>query len=84
MGFPQPPKQEQVLEWCFDLQRQMFADQRGFFYTTHNRALPGSDAKRQLDLFVKRNETGASSRTHNWTEVCVVGESKAMERCCYN
>jgi hypothetical protein len=51
LGYPQPPKQEWVLEWFFYLQRDFFANQRGFFYTTHNRALPGSEAKRQLDLF---------------------------------
>ena len=50
LNFPDPPKQDQVLRWFFELQQEFFTSQRGVYYTTHDQALAGSEAKRQLGL----------------------------------
>ncbi len=74
--YPNPPTQALVLEWLFGLQEDFFPDERGYYYTTHNRALSGSDAKRQLDIFVKPRLPELVEATHEWKAVRVIGELK--------
>ena len=57
------------------LRKEFFAKLRGTYCTSHNRSLPGSEARRQLDLFMKRNDSSSAS-THNWKDVHVIGELK--------
>jgi len=75
--YPDPPEQTQVIEWLFNLQKDFFSNQLGSYYTIHSRALPGSDAKRQLDLFVSRKTSSAIKAEHKWKDVRIIGELKA-------
>ncbi|KAI9779875.1 MAG: hypothetical protein M1816_003322 [Peltula sp. TS41687] len=82
--FPDPPLQSCVLDWLFHFQTNFFSHQRGIYYTTHDRPLPGSQADRQLDLLVKRRNSAAASPVsvseHKWKDVWVIGELKAGHR----
>ena len=82
--FPNPPGQARVLDWFFRFQSDFFPDQRGVYYTMCNRSLAGSDAKRRLDLLVRKRHqeapapapTPAPTPEHNWRDVWVIGELK--------
>lgn len=75
--YPDPPEQTQVLEWLFNLQNDFFSNELGSYYMTHNRALLGSDAKRQLNLSIRRKTSSAIKAEHKWKDVRIIGELKA-------
>ncbi|KAI9888781.1 MAG: hypothetical protein M1814_006286 [Vezdaea aestivalis] len=78
-GFPNPPVQDQVLDWFFKFQSDFFSSQRGTYYTTHDHGLVGSDAKHQLDLLVGSQDPKRPASEHNWADVWVIGELKEGE-----
>jgi hypothetical protein len=76
IDFPNPPGQARVLDWFFKLQSDFFSDRRGIFYTTHNRDLTDSDAKRRLDLLVQLRSPKGPAPAHDWKDVWVIGAIK--------
>ncbi|KAL8938554.1 MAG: hypothetical protein Q9216_003822 [Gyalolechia sp. 2 TL-2023] len=78
-AFPEPPVQDDVFQWWFDLLAPLRATERGFYYTSETRELTGGEAKRQLDLFVKPNTEELQKDKYNWKDVQVIGELKQSE-----
>ena len=86
--FPDPPVQNKVYNWWFSLQKRFFPKERGIYCTSTSKDLTGSEAQRQVDLFVKPNDRGLSKVmhepndrdlskvTHEWKDVEVIGELK--------
>ncbi|EFQ97876.1 FunK1 protein kinase [Nannizzia gypsea CBS 118893] len=79
--FPDPPVQAKVLQWWNEFQKEFLPEERGRFYTIKNpKNLAGSEAQRQIDLVVKRNDgqelSMDSDSVHNWKDVDVIGELK--------
>ena len=73
--FPQPPVQNAVLEWLFRFQKEFLSDARSVYYTSESsKDLTGAEARRQLDIFVKRNGENISKTVHDWKDVEVIGE----------
>jgi Fungal protein kinase len=80
IDFPDPPVEGAVWNWLSDIQERVLSDARGVYYTTKSTAdLVGLEAKRQLDLLVKRR-TCAEKSKHDWKDVLVIGEHQASTR----
>ena len=78
--FPQSPVQNAVCEWWFHFQDEFLSNERGFYYTSNTKDLTGSEAKRQIDLFVKPNNEKLSKVVHDWKDVEVIGELKESNK----
>ncbi|EEQ89759.2 hypothetical protein RJZ56_001748 [Blastomyces dermatitidis] len=76
--FPDPPTEEDVLEWLFGLQERFFAETRGYYYkkTIKKKDLTGSEAERQLDFLMKRRKNENKDTRHDWKDIHVIGELK--------
>ncbi|KAM4067835.1 kinase [Hirsutella rhossiliensis] len=75
---PNPPVQAGVLDWWFQFQDDCLSEERRRYYsTTKPKDLIGAEAKRQIDLFVKRNDGQQPDAVHDWRDVDVIGELKA-------
>ena len=74
--FPQPPKQDAVCNWWFKLQDELLSNTWGLYYTSASKDLTGSEAERQIDLFVKPKDEKLSKLVHDWKDVEVIGELK--------
>ncbi|KAI1969878.1 hypothetical protein LOZ53_006367 [Ophidiomyces ophidiicola] len=75
--FPNPPTQENVLEWWFRLQVEFLPEARSVYFSTRNKAdLTGSEAERQVDLLLKARTAGNPNEKHDWRDIYVVGELK--------
>lgn len=74
--FPQPPKQDAVCNWWFEFQDEFLSSGRGVYYTSASEDFTGSEAERQIDLFVKPNNEKLSKVVHDWKDVEVIGELK--------
>jgi len=77
--FPQSPVQNTVCKWWFDFQDEFLSSERGVYYTSTTKDLTGSEAKRQIDLFVKPNNEKLSKVVHDWEDVEVIGELKESD-----
>jgi hypothetical protein len=78
-NFPDPPVQNAVWEWLRSFQGEFLSDTQGIYYTTRSTSdLTGAEARRQLDLFIKRRSNTAGP-THDWKDVHVIGEHKQSE-----
>ena len=74
---PDPPEQNAVFEWWFDFQKEFLSDARGVYCTSKStKDLTGAEARRQLDLLVKRNTKDMVGAIHDWKDVKVIGEHK--------
>ena len=74
--FPDPPAQNAVWEWLVRFQDEFLPDVQGNYYTSKStKDLTGGEARRQLDLFIKRRGDMVGT-THNWKDVHVIGEHK--------
>ncbi|KAI9797634.1 MAG: hypothetical protein M1825_005732 [Sarcosagium campestre] len=72
--FPESPVQDAVLKWLFRFQEEFLSDARGVYYTSESSGdLTGAEARRQLDIFVKR-KSDESAAQHDWKDVRVIGE----------
>ena len=72
--FPDPPVENAVWDWLSSIQDNYFADTPGRYYIASTPAdLTGAEARRQLDLLVKRR-TDTADMTHDWKDVYVVGD----------
>ena len=74
---PNPPVQAEVLDWWFRLQDDFLSKERRRYYsTTKPKELVGAEARRQIDLFIKRNNGKPPHAPHDWRDVEVIGELK--------
>jgi len=80
IDFPQSPVQNAVCEWWFHFQDEFLSNERGVYYTSNIKDLTGSEAKRQIDLFVKPNNEKLSKVVHDWKDVEVIGELKEFNK----
>jgi len=78
--FPQSPVQSAICEWWFHFQDEFLSSERGVYYTSTTKDLTGSEAKRQIDLFVKPNNERLSKVAHDWKDVEVIGELKESNK----
>lgn len=77
IGFPKVPTQDAVCEWLFNFQKEHLSQAPNVYHTTISTAdLTGAEARRQLDLLVKRRSSVEANSQHDWDDVCVVGELK--------
>ena len=73
--FPRTPAQNEVWEWLDHFQKEFLSDARGIYCETKCAAdLSGGEARRQLDIFIKRRD--AIGKVHDWKDVQVIGEHK--------
>ena len=80
IGFPDPPAGDDVWGWLSRFQDDYLSESRGAYYTTKRTSeLTGAEAKRQLDVFIKRPDIKQNG-AHNWTDVRVIGEFKQSEK----
>ena len=78
--FPQSPVQNAIYEWWFHFQDEFLSNERGVYYTSNTKDLTGSEARRQIDLFVKSNNEKLSKVVHDWKDVEVIGELKESNK----
>ncbi|EFR01293.1 FunK1 protein kinase [Nannizzia gypsea CBS 118893] len=72
------PSQDQVLSWLFRLQDNFLSKERCHYYTINiPKELSGGEARRQVDLIVKRKSGKQSDTAHDWRDIWVIGELKA-------
>ena len=78
--FPDPPMQDGVVDWWFQFQDEFLSNEQHRYYkTSSSKELTGAEARRQIDLFVKRNK-GGSETVHDLKDVKVIGELKQSNR----
>lgn len=74
IDFPDPPGEHAVWKWLSRIQDKYLTETRGIYYRTSTTAdLVGGEARRQLDLFIKRRTVNVDTR-HDWKDVQVIGE----------
>jgi hypothetical protein len=74
--FPAPPVEKAVWSWLSSIQDEYLAHAPGIYYTTSNPSeLSGTEARRQLDLFIKPRTDTADTK-HDWKDVRVIGEHR--------
>ncbi|MCJ1251832.1 hypothetical protein MMC30_009070 [Trapelia coarctata] len=79
IDFPDPPVQNAVWEWLRSFQDKFLSGTQDIYYTTRStKDLTGAEARRQLDLFIKR-KSNAAGPIHDWKDVRVIGEHKQSE-----
>lgn len=72
--FPNPPGEHAVWNWLSQIQSEYLTEARGIYYkTSTTNELVGGEARRQLDLFIKRR-TDTVDTSHDWKDVRVIGE----------
>lgn len=83
LNFPLVPTEDAVWNWVSEFQKEHLDPEqvRGVYYTTSSKKdLTGSEAERQLDLFVKSREAPSIFGQHYWGDVRVVGEHKSSPK----
>ena len=74
--FPDPLDGDAVWKWLSRFQDNYLSDSLGVFNTTASTSnLIGSEARRQLDVFIKRRGI-ENTEKHNWKDVRIIGELK--------
>ena len=72
--FPSSPEETAVWQWLHRFQEEFLSEAQGIYYTTKStKDLTSAEARRQLDLFIKRRGDTATT-IHNWKDVQVIGE----------
>ncbi|EGD97738.1 FunK1 protein kinase [Trichophyton tonsurans CBS 112818] len=80
--FPDPPIQNDILDWGFQLQNTSLAETRGIYFSTESKkSLKDSGAERQVDVLMKARGGDKPAPTHSWKDICVVG---GLKRSNYN
>lgn len=80
IDFPDPPEGGAVWDWLSRFQDKYLTNLPGIFYTTKSTSeLTGGEARRQLDVFIKRRGINTNSK-HNWKDVRIVGEFKQSQK----
>ena len=78
-GIPDEPTETETWNWLSGFQAVFLSNTRGIFYAAkHMKDLYGAEAKRQLDVLMKkRTEAESESESkHDWKHVHVIGELK--------
>ncbi|KKZ63811.1 hypothetical protein EMCG_01915 [[Emmonsia] crescens] len=79
--FPEPPAQNDVLNWWCRFQDGFLSETRGvYFHAKTQKNLIGSDAKRQIDLLLKARDGNNSEELHDFRNIWAVGELKKPEQ----
>lgn len=81
-GISDRPSEERMWEWLSRFQAEFLHDSSGVFCVARNtKELSGGEAKRQLDVVMKKRteEEVLDEEKHNWKDVCVIGELKQSE-----
>ncbi|ODA78142.1 hypothetical protein RJ55_06746 [Drechmeria coniospora] len=73
---PDAASEDEVCKWLLDLQHELLANERAAYFRSAAGNRVGTEASRQLDLFVKMRRDEASDVKHDWKHVLVVGELK--------
>ncbi|GBF62454.1 hypothetical protein TMEN_4999 [Trichophyton mentagrophytes] len=80
--FPDPPIQNDILDWGFQLQNTSLAETRGIYFSTEGKkSLKDSGAERQVDVLMKARGGDKPAPTHSWKDIRVVG---GLKRSNYN
>ncbi|KKZ61580.1 hypothetical protein EMCG_00563 [[Emmonsia] crescens] len=75
--FPEPPIQNDVLDWWFRSQDAFLTETRGIYFSTEGKkSLKDSEAERQVDVLMKARVGDDPVSRHSWKDVRVVGELK--------
>ncbi|KAG5289424.1 serine/threonine protein kinase Sgk2 [Histoplasma ohiense] len=75
--FPNPPIQNDVLDWWFRLQNTFLTETRGMYFSTEGKkSLKVSEAERQVDVLMKVRAGDDPVPRHSWKDIRVVGELK--------
>ena len=82
-GISDQPTEDKMWEWLSRFQVDFLCDSSGVFHMARNtKELSGGEAKRQLDVVIKRRTEGEADdeEKHNWKDVRVIGELKQSEQ----
>lgn len=80
IDFPDPPDESAVWDWLSRIQDEYLTEAHGIYYTTSTTTeLFGAEARRQLDLFIKRR-TDTVDTSHDWKDVRVIGEHQVSQK----
>lgn len=74
---PKKGTEDDVCKWWLKLQQELLANERTAFFRSSGDNRVGTEAQRQLDLFVKLKRDGSE---HEWKHVLVVGELKESDK----
>ncbi|KAL6860864.1 hypothetical protein J3F83DRAFT_304069 [Trichoderma novae-zelandiae] len=74
---PKKGTEDDVRKWWLNLQKELLANERTAFFTGSGDNRVGTEAQRQLDLFVKLKRDGSP---RDWKHVLVVGELKEADK----
>ncbi|KAH0492117.1 hypothetical protein TgHK011_007084 [Trichoderma gracile] len=74
---PKKGTEDDVCKWWLNLQRELLANERTAFFRSSGNNRVGTEAQRQLDLFVKLK---GDDLNHDWKHVLVVGELKESDK----
>lgn len=77
--FPKPTNAGKSLEWLSGFQEEFLSNTRNAYYTNEKCSdSTGTEAKRQVDFFVKR-KSDAASTTYDWKDIHVIGGHKQSQ-----
>ncbi|KAL1976835.1 hypothetical protein VTN31DRAFT_3117 [Thermomyces dupontii] len=77
-GLSNHPSQQEVFERLSKLQEDFLSEQqRGYYTIDLPRELVGGEARRRIDVIVKRKNEDTSDDEHDWRDIEVIGELKA-------
>lgn len=82
-GIGDRPKEEEIWDWLCRFQEEYLSKAPSQFHAARQtKNLTGAEAKRQLDVLVKKRTHGARTGDdkHNWADVLVIGELKQSEQ----
>ncbi|EXU95608.1 protein kinase [Metarhizium robertsii] len=77
---PDAASEDEVCNWLLELQRELLANERAAYYRSAAGNRVGTEASRQLDVFVKMRRDKAPDTKHDWKHVLVVGELKKSDQ----
>ncbi|THV43834.1 hypothetical protein BGAL_0875g00010 [Botrytis galanthina] len=75
-GWPEPSLQDPFFEWFMKFQDTFLNGLDRKYYTSANKVLKGSEAKRKLDIFLTPANAVLPQGEHDWSSVLVIGEHK--------
>ncbi|UKZ48431.1 hypothetical protein TrVGV298_002654 [Trichoderma virens] len=77
---PDTPIEDEVCSWLLNLQQELLVNERAAYFRSAAENRVGTEAQRQLDLFVKLKRGEVADTKHDWKDVLVVGELKKTDK----
>lgn len=77
---PDTPTEDEVCRWLLDLQQELLGSERTAYFRSAADNKVGTEAQRQLDLFVKMKRDELADARHDWKDVLVAGELKKSDQ----